>query len=496
MKLKQFVATLGLVSFLGLGVGIGLKASQPKEAKATGETWMINATFDAKAIIEWDGVDLDSFVFRCGMDGQGGWVEKTMTHTGAANLYNANVTFTDEFEFNRVQVKFTQGGVEKWANTVSLSGTKAEHQGSYNLSYSSWDDGNNFNITGSTFGNPYFKYNDVQHNFVEDVANARYVARDVVISEVDDNIYYVLQYAGVWKYTKDTLTATTLANYFSPYGWNLSAEWCVMAVTGTYDIFLNDSYSDGGIVEFKKHETTNSYIYYVTQSDQSTPDFIYTYGGGEAFGAWPGKSIHALVDVEELFLESTDFKYCGSDGEARNRVVYKIPVTIGYPADNMLVIHNNKGQQTSDLEIVAHRAYFWKDDNSFANDNDGVALDFLLQAEEMRKAAANSSICAISQANALTLWTAYQGLTVPQKALVDGSFVLTYDSTLEVGTYGDVYYSAIMQKIGVIAGALTNSSSINPLLNSNANTAIVITAIIAASTLVALFFVIRRRKHN
>lgn len=202
---------------------------------------------------------------------------------------------------------------------------------------------------------------------------------------------------------------------------------------GVYDIFiLNECKDNGagnkGIVEVIKHEDSSSdYIYYVTQSSSASGDYLYTYGshgGSEEFGSWPGTAIASIPGVKEYFTDSGDFKYHGSDGYAFNRAVYKIPVITGYPHNDMLIINNGVGAQSSAMGIADY-GYYWVSGSSFRDADDGLAFEVIIAAEELRKVVTDESVCAADPIAAGDIYDFYDALTSNQKALVDGSQVYT-----------------------------------------------------------------------
>lgn len=489
MKLKNFMELCGLGLFAVAGASAFAASKSAAPVKADADTWMINATFNAKEIATWDGVDLDSFVFRCGVEGQGGWVEKSMSRSGADGVYNANVTFADSFSFSSVQIKFTQGGEDKYSLLYSASGSKESHYGNYYMAYSSWASGNNFNITLGTYIAPYFTYNDVTYHFDEDVANARYICRDVPISEVGDDIYYTFHYHNRWDYTGDTLTESTIANYFSDKGWQISDSWCVMRVTGTYDVILKNDGNDGGIIEFKLHEgPVNSYIYYVLENNTPTNDYIYSWGGSEQFGAWPGTKVTEVAGVSEVSGNGV-MHFQGSETP---KLIYKIPVIIGYPSgDSSFKWNNNYDWQSEGQPLVAGAAYWY---TGPANADAGAAIDFIVTVEAKRNAATGYSVCNISAEDSAALVDAYGLLDDGVKAYVDSSSTYTHkrDGSEEEEL---VSFAVIMEQLAKQAGGSGSSASMNNLLGTNGTMVIVILATVA-TTLASVLLIVKFRKRS
>ena len=502
MKAKHLLKVAGASIFAFALACVGALAAKPQKAEpvsADGETWMINATFNAKEIMTWDGVGIHSFVFRCGMDGEEGWAEKTMSPSGTEGLYTANLTFTDDFQFNRIQVKFTQNGETKWSNPYSLSGSKATHQGWYGLTYSSWDSGNNFNVSGNSYvSGPSFQYNNVNYVLEEDVANSRYIYRNFVVSEVGSSIYYIFYWAMSYSHTLNTLTANTVNKYFSDKGWELSDEWCCMRITGTYDVIFKDDGNDGGVVEFKLHSDDRDYIYLVG-TDITEDTAIYTFGetGIEEFGAFPGKQLKDVVGAEEIH---GDLKFQGEEN-----YIWRVEVDMYYPKADHLILsqineHGVVGTQTADMLLVRHSAYWFSNDIDYHNDLAGSALKFLFDAEAVRKAASDQSVCDVAKLDAESIVYTYNSLgTFMQETYIDNTTVNTWtDSTRTAKQY--VSYRAVMEELARIAEmSLPNSSKYVPTgVNNNAKTTSIIIVLTVSLSMISIstLIIIRKRKHQ
>ena len=502
MKIKNIIISTALTMMCGIGALVGLThVKETRVAKAdAGDTWMFAAYLDISKMPSWKS-ECSNFRFHV----WGTNVDETLPlhESGSEDLLTVNCSFNDTQVVTGGQFIFYQAGDQnddKYSTDASFTYNKSSdffgHMGWQFKEDTSWPEGK-WELTAQTWSRAMYYYYDTtgtqqSADFDIDPVNNEFFVKDFVVNENNVDKTFDMLVRNQWNDGFNILCK----NENIKTG---SGGWFKFNSTGTYDIFVRNecltSGLDQGIVEVKKHSTTNTYIYYVTQSGDESPDFIYTYGHNEAFGSWPAKRVSKADGVEAYFFDSMDFKYCGSDGVTANRVVYKIPVTIGYPADNKVIFHNNLGSETSSMDIVSHRAYFWKDGESFSNDNDGVALDLLIDAEELRQNATNSSVCNISQSNAESIYTRYLALTVPQKALVDGSYVYTYTSTYEVGEFGDVSYADIMGRIGVISGLVsTPSNSINLINTNNIAIVIVIVSVSFAGMTAGLFFIIRRRR--
>lgn len=243
--------------------------------------------------------------------------------------------------------------------------------------------------------------------------------------------------------------------------------------------------------------TQDKYIYYVSESNADTPNYIYTFKEnlpGE-FGAWPGTKITEIPNVEEvhgvLRFQNIDQK------------IYKIPFTSSL-ADSKIVLNAGQGQdQTGDMELTAGAAYKFSGGKSTAggpNADGGAALDFLLKAERIRNGATYQahpySVCGISKEDAKELVSEYAAFTDEVKDYINSSYTYTYkDATFAEEVSWS--YDQIMRQLGEIATTPDGILSIDGMKGDQAVTTIAIT-IIAAVVVVGFisFIAIRKRKTN
>ena len=495
MKFKHVISTLALAMVTAFGVAAAVApAREAKEVRADSDTWMINVTFDGGVMMSFEGIDANSFVFRCGKDGQGGWKEQSMSLSGADNLLHANVSFASDFEFNRVQIKCKQGSADKYSKTYTVSGTEASHYGSYNISYSSWTS-ENFDISLQEASAPYFTYNSANVNFVEDIAGQCFKKIDF---EFDGSETFALRYGSSWNYTYDVLTDNAKQYLKGSH----ASHWVVFEA-GHYDIFLKNDGGDGGILDVKKYETeVDTYIYYVTNSDSATIDYIYSFGGESQFGAFPGAAI-ATVGTEVTNNGVLHFQ-----GSETPKLIYRIPVSIGYPDGDLEFEFNNGkskydgGAESDAFELVGGAAYWWA---GGANANAGTALDFLVRVEEARNAVVaggnvkEDSICGIDATASKNLYNAYIALDEGiRTTYIDCTTVYTYKADKSEGNEL-VAYSAVMQRLGVQGGVLP-ASVLHPVgFVTKDNSASIAMIIIISAVSIAAFgavIILKKRKEN
>ena len=382
MKIKHVISTLALAAVTAFGMAVGLKpAENAKEVRAeAGDTWGFAVVFNAATIPESYRDDCNNFRFHCWGSGVDEWF--TMHETGVDYLYTANCSFNNSQSVTGGQFKFYQAGSgEKESTDVSFTyGPSSDFFGTMFWNFNgTWEDTKW--VPGSqTWGRVQINYYDtnlVSHNedMTYDAVNHYFHFDNLVIDSNNHFKPIEVLFGSSWDYTYRILLDNE--DIFSGDG-----AWFEVKDEGTYDVYILNYFEeylgDKGILTVKKHVEENSYIYYVTQSGEESVDYIYSYNSNtdtKAFGNWPGKRISKLDNVTEYFGDSGDFKFCGSDGHSFNRRVYKIPVNVGYPADDFIVIHNNNGAQTSNMQVIAHGAYFWDNGSDFINSNDAVALE-------------------------------------------------------------------------------------------------------------------------
>lgn len=244
----------------------------------------------------------------------------------------------------------------------------------------------------------------------------------------------------------------------------------------------------------------DSYIYYVTGSESTTGDYIYTFNGDEQFGGWPGKAITSVTGALEVHGV-----VCF---QGTSQYIYKIPYSTS-ANDTGLIIHNNSGTQTVNMSLVSHSAYWFITDESlvdYHNDDAGTALDLIFAVEAKRNAVTASgniaaySICGISASDAASLYNTYYGLSSSIKTnYIDNSTTYTYDGT-DKTKQTNVSFADIMAELKTIAlkGSQTVLGTSRNVLRNNNNSTVIIIAIACVSGLstVGAFFLLKKKKHN
>jgi len=244
----------------------------------------------------------------------------------------------------------------------------------------------------------------------------------------------------------------------------------------------------------------DSYVYYVTGSTSATTNYIYTFGGDDQFGDWPGTKITDVAGVQEVH------GVMSFQGTSQN--IYKIPYSTS-AADTGIIIHTNGGSQTVNMSLVSHSAYWFITDSSmvnYHNDDAGEALDLLLNVEAKRNAVTASgniaaySICGISAADAASLYNTYYGMSSDiQTTYINNSTTYTYDGA-DKENQTNVSFEDIMAELKVIAlrgNQTVLGSPRSTLVNQNHSTVIIVTLVaVVALSGTGAFFLLRKKKEQ
>ena len=513
MKLKRLFSVIGLGLFAAVSAGAGVAlSSKPKveEAKADTNTWMVNVSFYAKDLIEHEGFDPNSLYFHTYTDGVGNDKYFQMFPLKSGSQYfSVNAAFPDGYSFNRVQFKFTETSGEKWAAPYSTTMSKGTHSSQIYCTFGSWNEGIDWTFSCNTTSNLYIEIEDQigdddgEYYFEEDVAHNRFIARDVY-SNGGAKTYYTIYYRVSWNYAQMTLTDVDADrdNPNSNFTY-VTTAWCQLK-EGTYDVILKNDNSGNGILEFKKHKDTDTvYIYYVLEDNVPTNDYIYSWGGNEQFGSWPGTQIRSVVGVEEV----TGNGVLHFQGSETPKLIYKIPVKTGYPiGDSQFKFNNNDTMETAARPISNHHAYWWDGD---ANGLAGYSIEFLIEVEAKRNAVEahgdikDYSVCGISKSDAESIVSTYQSLgTYMQQTYIDCTTVLTYKRD---GSEGNelVTYRAVIEELAKKA-EIDLSGSPRTIVGTNGGSKIESSTMIAVISVIAIIsissiivlVVVKKRKHN
>ena len=264
-----------------------------------------------------------------------------------------------------------------------------------------------------------------------------------------------------------------------------------------------------GVYASRGAYTHDGYVYYVAdiEGDTPTPNTIYSYGGHNEFGSWPGMAITSVgTDVHG----SLGFEGYAAYGYTRH--IYKIPYTTAFNDTHIIIVYNggtdSGGSQTADMTLVNKGTYWWE--STTGNTDAGKAIDFLVEAEDIRNNASfktlSHSVCGISKTNAATLVGKYDNLG-GGAAYVDRSYTYTYDPTKSADeqvvspTETAVSYASIIAKLREIANGTEpnlNPRSISLFGDIDNSTPIMLVVIISvvSLTVVGGYIFLKRRKEN
>lgn len=502
MKFKHVVASLSLAMFTAFGVAAGL--SMKKEAKsvaAEGEKWMVTICFDntvPETSEEWGYIENQKVNFW-GTNVTYAESVQVLHQSGRDNFYTVNVVFTSSQTVSGMQINFTEDGVKKESQDITIALDSTCNGLVYTYAFPetvSWDDGKWSYRTVSTAQTPSAEFGSTQKSFIADPETASYYIKDV---ELTNSMYVSLCPYSYPAHNWDDTSAAfrTSAAYFAAYfqAW-YGPHWVEVKIDGTYDFFLTNEYVDGGTLDVKKHEgPTSASIYYVTNSASATGDYIYSWGGSEQFGAFPGTPITSVVGVQEL----TGNGVIHFQGGETAKLIYEIPVEIGYPTgDTMFMFNNGTAEYKSDERaLVDEAAYWW---TGPANNEAGDAIEFLVYAEARRNAVEDYSVCNISEANATAIINLYNSF--------DPEVAATYIDCTTVNTWADaskesetlVSYKSVVEQLGRMYNIPVNGSSLyfgGLDMAANGNVALIVIAVTATSALaLTLLLVFKKRKHQ
>lgn len=512
MKLKRLFSVLALAIFGASSVGIGtsLLSRTPVEANAeeAPKTWMFRVQLDlGRASPNMEGNafgpnPVEKVQFRCW--GDGGFtktVEAQHIIFDTYDYYGANISFADADVIKGAQWVLTQKGIgDKYSVDITKFGSSTT---------TTLDKDIDFATIEWTFANAWegdkWKFTTVEG----DKSNKFYLdIKDVTapidfVKEPQNNVLAVrnLNYPTVGK----SITLKSDGSNFLPLNFYSlcydtssglmhlgSKYWLNLKEAGTYDFIIADA-----TITIKKHsQLTDTYIYYVTNSGEATNDYIYSWGGSMQFGAFPGTKITEITEVKEVTGGVLHFQ-----GGSDKKLIYKIPLKAGYPTgDNMFMFNNGTSVYKSDeRSIMATATYWW---TGPTNMEATKGLEFLVEAEAIRNAAENYSVCNISRADAKTIVDRYNnniGSDVRER-YVDTSSTYTWTST-DMKDSTLVNYRDIIIRLASIAGStyVAGSSLIN--LGNHPNFDVTIPSILAVIVVVgtittATLIILKKRKHN
>ena len=504
MKFKHVISSVALAMVTAFALAAGL--AQPREAKevrADGE-WLFSAVLDLNTsgteIPTYDGFDGSSIKFKCwnNSDYDGSVKMFDMHQTGVENVYMVIAKFESSYTFDRVQFRYTETSGDKYSEAHSETFSSASVNKcirGYNW-LGGWTDGT-WDLALSKCEAPSFNDGSSVHLFEQDVANTRYKLTNIdLAADAYANFFFDLATNGYVPFIRDTCSN----NIFKGVG----TTWAQVDTSCRVDIFLENSYSDGGVIELKVHgEPSETYIYYVLENNTPTNDYIYAWGGSQQFGAWPGKKLVNYDELQDKYVpaegveEVTNNGVLHFQGSETPKLIYKIQVSVGYPVgDDQFKFNNNDNWESEARPINGHNAY-WYTGN--ANSLAGYAIDFLVMAEGIRNAASNTSVCNISKSNAELIVNQYLSLgAAMQEDYIDCTTVYTHKRDKSEGNEL-VSYRAIIEELAAKAEInLPGASSLkfNALASFDLTVTVIIVTMAISSMAIVVTLVAKKRKQQ
>ncbi len=508
MKLKRLFSILALAIFGASSVRIGasLLNKAPTETNAESEkTWMFRVQLnlaDASPNKEGNAFGdnpVEKVQFHCW--GDGGFtktIEAQHIIFNNFDYYGANISLSDADVIKGAQWVLTQKGIgDKYSVDITAFGSTETPILDKNIDFMAieWEFANAWdrdkwkftNIVGDKSDKLYLKIEGETNpiDFVKEPQNNVLAVRNLNYSNdkkpisldsygtncLPNNFYYLCR---------------KTSNEIMDLG---SANWLDLKEAGTYDFIIADA-----TITIKKHSLTDTYIYYVTDSGEASKDYIYSWGGSMQFGAFPGTKISDITEAKEVTNGVLHFQ-----GGSDKKLIYKIPLQAGYPTgDNMFMFNNGTSEFKSDERaIMATATYWW---TGPANIDATKGLEFLLDAETIRNAAIDYSVCNISSADARRIVDVYNSLSESiRTTYVDSSSTFTWTS-IEMKDNTLVSYKAIVERLALVSGvSVAGSSLIN--LGNHPNFDVTVPSILAVIVVVgaiatATLIILKKRKHN
>ena len=511
MKTKHVLASLGLALTTAFAVAIGVgPRKEAKSVKAEGEKWMVTICFD-NTVPETSGV--------------WGFIENRKVNFWGTNVtyaesvqdfhatereyfYAVNVAFESNQTVSGFQINFTENGVKKESQDINLALDSSVNGHVYTFAFpenvswvdNKWSvDSHGDHVPNARFGGQ-SEEGKVTKTFTPDPEYKSYSLTNVEVNVSTDNPCYVnlcpFSYS-LYQWEDTYRSIREEAAYFSDYFYTWHGNtWIEIKVSGVYDFFITNEYKEGGIVDVKKHEDpNNTYIYYVLEEGQSCDKYIYSWGGNSQFGAWPG------TKVTDIATEVTNNGVLHFEGSEGIKLIYQIPVKIGYPIGDSEFKWNVNGAEESEAFTLKAQAAYWY--TGSANVDAGHAIDFLVATEAVRNATTNYSVCEIAPAAAKEVVETYNSMSADERDYVNRSKVYTYTTEQkgQEAPQGLVSYEDIVIMLGEIGGVtpvgLSSRNHIDVYGSYNTNTIIII-VVVASTSMVALavLLLIKKNKHN
>ena len=511
MKAKNIFITLGLscMALAGLGAAGLMSNTSASQVKAEGEkTWMFRAQLDlaeASPDIETPCFAPANCVDRVQFHYWGSNVDEKVDayfmDFSTFDFYGVNVALRDDQTITGAQWVLHQKDIgDKYSIDINQFGNSAaDHlDKDTNIIAIQWQfdnswTGDKWKFTGDVnWGSPITSLQAHINgqdpvDFVKEPQINAFAVRNLVQSDYSKWIELVDN--GSARLEGSFCAMLDAASQHYRHGG--ANQWTYLNENGTYDIIYH---SDR--IELRKLESKDdTFIYYVTASASATTDYIYSWGGSEQFGAFPGTSIASLVAADKA-REVTGNGVVHFQGGDTAKLVYRIDISKGYPNGDLMFMFNNGTSEYKSAERVIsnEHAYWWTGD---ANHDAAQSLNFIITLEAYRNGATDYSVCNIDKASAkflVDLYNAYDAST--RTTYIDCTTIYTWaDSTKASNTL--VTVRAIMEQLSEIAEEpLGGTNRINAVKVNTATIIVVVSVMVIASASLVAVLVIKKRKHE
>lgn len=500
MKAKNIFITLGLscMALAGLGAAGLMSNAKAEQVKADDpDDKMITVIIDMGEAVGYDGFNSPEVHY---FDSVSDSIDKyQMLHQVHDTVYAGNLTYRSADQtIDRLEFLFKQNSEDKWSNHLDVTPTESNAcMFSYHNTWTQDSgDGDRYEwelTKDTTWTGIRFQYygdgvNNLQNIYLTpDVASKTYKTTFTIVEtdfDAEDNgqIFF-----GYWNH------AALRQSSIDAYTGSASLNSFTLKEPGTYDLILQDSYADGGVFEIKKH--ISEYVgVYLVGVDADVHVYTFGEGGIEEFGAFPGTKLGDIAVAQEV---TGDLKFQGNDLK-----LWYLPLNYGYPnADHIILSYVNEygyvGTQTKNMLLVEGSAYWFSYEEEYHNDDAGLALNFLLEAEEKRLAATNDSVCNISKSDAEDIVDAYKKLSsTVRETYIDTTTVNTLRRDGEEGKEY-VSYRLVVEELAKIAEvSLGGTNRINTAKVNTATIIVVVSVMVIASASLVAVLVIKKRKHE
>ena len=219
--------------------------------------------------------------------------------------------------------------------------------------------------------------------------------------------------------------------------------------------------------------------------------YVYSFGGQNQFGNWPGAQITTLTN-----------------GATLNGIgaVYKAELHSEYGDDHVIFNDGTGGTagvaQTNNMVVTADACYQLNDANEATGNIDlgsAAAVVYDINYYRCNVVASGSilenSVCGIGKNDAASLIASYDALNATAKAYVDNSTDYTYNYQDTAGSAIDISYVDIIAQLRLLAVDGSSSSTIlSGVVNSNPAIILAILFSTISAVGIATYFIIRKKK--